>query len=527
MSLNAKVTSAVLVRLNAGSDERLISLGRPLTVVGSKGHARLRLLSSDVSGSHAVLLNIANNYFIRDLMSRGGVLLNEQPVREARLKYGDVIGVGNFRFRFEDAGLLRQPPLQFRAPPGALHLPGQIEPLRLDSMLFVIGRQEGANLVLKGSLVSKAHALVFEHQGQRLIRDLASRHGTFVNGEQIHEVVLRDGDLIQIGNVQFRYAELDISEESQNGAAGSHALKELEPVLSTNVADEHVATLNSGDVNIVEHRILPDLDSDEPPLRLESQSENAFPTEAADYEDDDGIRDEDSEPAWVLEEPDVAESSERAGSGTIDDVRDLASWAVVTGTNPLLADSANDSGSGLILRSDRSEDERPQSALPAEGADETVSEAVQHAEVEASPAQQKPPVIEVRSAPDANDNIFLQPADSLAALVRPKETTKSTRLASAQAADTAPTSPARPQVESRRPRPMPCKLKDSEELAAILGPGILALSGGHTLDEERPSNPRSPGPPRSRGRGAAITAATLLGTLSLIAAGAWLYLRRH
>ena len=508
MSLNPNVMSAVLVRLNAGSDERLISLGRPLTVVGSKGHARLRLLSSDVSGSHAVLLNIANNYFIRDLMSRAGVLVNEQPVRETRLKYGDVIGIGNFRFRFEDAGLLRQPPMQFRAPPGVLHVPDQREALRLDSMLFVIGRQAGANLVLEGSLVSKAHALIFEHNGVRLIRDLASRHGTFVNGENIHEVVLRDGDLIQIGNAEFRYSQLSVQEASSQRGADSHGQIHLNPMCSSIGEEEPVASFTASEVSIAEHRFVSEVHSkfERTPLRLNSPSEGAFAPDTDNFGGDSDTHDEDSNLAWVLERPDVAEISGDTLNGRVDDVSDLESLEGVTDPNSPLADSAINLSTG------------PSDPQPSK------CEASRNLTLNIDQVAHKPPPAERRPTADAEDSAFLQPMEQLEELSRLKSYTPPTdRASAAQVGETSRTCAVRPNAENRITRPKPGKLKDSEQLAAILGPGMLTLAGGETLDEAQSLDPR----PRAFGGAAAIAAAAVLGVLSLIAAGTWFFVRRH
>lgn len=513
MSLNPKVTSAVLVRLDAGSDERLISLGRPLTVVGSKGHARLRLLSSEVSGSHAVLLNIANNYFIRDLMSRAGVLVNEQPVRETRLKYGDVIGIGNFRFRFEDAGLLRQPPMQFRALPGALHLAGQSTPVRLDSMLFIIGRHEGANLVLEGQAVSKAHAIVFEHIGQRLIRDLASRHGTFVNGEQIRESVLRDGDLIRIGNNQLRYTQLMVRQESSEATTA-------------------------------EHRIVADIDSEtgSPPLQLESTSETVSTTESANFTANAEIPEEDSESACIVEGPHAAKTAAIGLSGTIDDVGDLEQWGVFTGSDPLLADSPIDPTSdpsdphGLSLTSDvfvdeaqaETRDDAPQQSVTfSEGARPTEQEGHLNG-LKALSAQNDSPAVSERSRADAEGNTFLQPAGSLATLVRPKETMPLARPApAAEAKEARPSSAAPARAGSRGQRPIPRKLKNPEQLAAILGPEVLSLSGSEMAEDEHASEQPRRSPRRAVGVPHVMAFAAVVGFLALIAAGAWFYLRRH
>lgn len=64
-----------------------------------------------------------------------------------------------------------------------------------------VGRHEQNDLVLDDARVSREHA-VFECTEQAItIRDLDSRHGTFVNGERIATKTLTDGDQVQLGHV--------------------------------------------------------------------------------------------------------------------------------------------------------------------------------------------------------------------------------------------------------------------------------------------------------------------------------------
>src|ERR1051326_9230371 len=78
----------------AGKPE--IPLSRTVTLIGSGAGARLQLISSTVSKSHALLVNCDRGPYVRDLASRTKLLVNEQPVREAVLHNGDIIQVGKF-----------------------------------------------------------------------------------------------------------------------------------------------------------------------------------------------------------------------------------------------------------------------------------------------------------------------------------------------------------------------------------------------------------------------------------------------
>ena len=66
-------------------------------------------------------------------------------------------------------------------------------------MPFEIGRRETNDLRLAGSEVSRDHAEIISDDGRYLLRDKASRYGTYVNGEQVAERVLAQGDRIRLG----------------------------------------------------------------------------------------------------------------------------------------------------------------------------------------------------------------------------------------------------------------------------------------------------------------------------------------
>lgn len=199
-----QVASPVLVRIDDAAAP-VIRIDRPLSIVGSKLHSHVRIVSRAVSGSHALLLNAGNHVFVRDLMSRTHLFLNDQEVTEARLKYGDVLRVGEMQFRYFDVNVVRKSLPRVLPAAGTLHPQDGGEAIRLDKPLFVVGRRLGADLRLNHRAVSKAHAVIYVEGHGRTIRDLGSRHGTFVNGTAVRSTPLVDGAVVQIGSTSFRY----------------------------------------------------------------------------------------------------------------------------------------------------------------------------------------------------------------------------------------------------------------------------------------------------------------------------------
>jgi Inner membrane component of T3SS, cytoplasmic domain len=81
--------------------------------------------------------------------------------------------------------------------------------LLVNKPVLTIGRAESCDLGLFGdAMIEKLHARIYQQDGRYLIADNASTHGTFVNDQRIAEpTLLRDGDLIRVGNAYVRFSE--------------------------------------------------------------------------------------------------------------------------------------------------------------------------------------------------------------------------------------------------------------------------------------------------------------------------------
>jgi len=69
----------------------------------------------------------------------------------------------------------------------------------------LVGKSTTCDICLDHNLVSEEHALIFKSGNACWIEDLNSKHGTFVNGIEIHRTKLKNRDKISIGNFALEF----------------------------------------------------------------------------------------------------------------------------------------------------------------------------------------------------------------------------------------------------------------------------------------------------------------------------------
>src|SRR5688572_27517238 len=213
-----------------------IPISRTVTIIGSRTDSRLHLHSSTVSKTHCMIVNTANGAYCRDLASRTKVIVNGRPQRESELNDGDKLQIGKFEFQFNAGSNVRPgKPMEFDpAPPAALHVEGGEMPLPMDERVVLIGRRTICDVPLTEESVSTTHAVIFEMNGKRYVRDLNSRTGTFVNGKPIaQQAELTFGDELKIGDTRMTYAPAaDVSHELDNliAPAASATALDVDPL---------------------------------------------------------------------------------------------------------------------------------------------------------------------------------------------------------------------------------------------------------------------------------------------------------
>ncbi len=69
----------------------------------------------------------------------------------------------------------------------------------------VLGRSQQAHITIPDGNLSRAHCAVVAAGKGYKVEDLKSTNGTFVNGKQIDQVILHDGDRIVIGETEMEF----------------------------------------------------------------------------------------------------------------------------------------------------------------------------------------------------------------------------------------------------------------------------------------------------------------------------------
>lgn len=103
---------------------------------------------------------------------------------------------------------------------------GQDFPLD-DRRSYIAGRSSEVDLILADDAVSRKHVRFYPARGRIWVRDLGSRNGTIVNGQNVERYCLREGDRIAIGSSLARVIRADLEGLSSKRAGEPHRSAEM------------------------------------------------------------------------------------------------------------------------------------------------------------------------------------------------------------------------------------------------------------------------------------------------------------
>lgn len=209
-----------------------IDITKPTFTIGRNPDNDVVVDDPTVSGHHARILKIQAAYFLEDLKSTNGTLLNSKAVDRRQLQDADVITIGHARLVFRDQSPVSlQPP--FTGAIGATDLdrtmvltgktprssvpacpPAKVEVLsgrtdrseyQLTKLVTVIGSQEDATIRLTGWFAPKVAAMIARRKEAWTL--IPSNHGKKVLLNQTRvttQVELKHGDQIDVAGTTLR-----------------------------------------------------------------------------------------------------------------------------------------------------------------------------------------------------------------------------------------------------------------------------------------------------------------------------------
>ena len=192
-----------------------VSLGRDETT----GTNDIVVGVAQVSNRHLLFVRLpGGGYEVQDLGSRNGTTFAGEPIQQRRLREGDQLDIaGTVQIRYLEMPSDEEAPTAPTPTDRRLDLAGKPE--------TVIGRDPGCDVQVSHPAVSKRHARIITAPGVhgRVLEDLGSTNGTFVNGEAVpagtpHALVA--GDVIRIGPVRLVFSADTLSEHDDSRAIG-------------------------------------------------------------------------------------------------------------------------------------------------------------------------------------------------------------------------------------------------------------------------------------------------------------------
>jgi pSer/pThr/pTyr-binding forkhead associated (FHA) protein len=198
----------------------VVPLVRDEITIGRKEGNTIRLTERNVSRRHARLVKADGRFIIEDLHSYNGVRINGQRITgETPLKAGDQIQIGDYQLalQYDDAALSDEPAarggdtalIAASGPPARLVMitpPAPGAEFALTSERCRIGRAEDLDVWVNHRSISREHAEIQkEPDGRHRVIDLNSANGVRVNGKDVQNAVLETGDVVELGQVRFRF----------------------------------------------------------------------------------------------------------------------------------------------------------------------------------------------------------------------------------------------------------------------------------------------------------------------------------
>lgn len=198
----------------------VVPLVRDEITIGRKEGNTIRLTERNVSRRHARLRRKNGTFVVEDLGSYNGVKINGDRVDgEIALSAGDRVGIGDYELALQLEGTEREAPADASERPSSADLAEPVPPARLVMLTAPapgaeyalgnadvrIGRSEDLEVWVNHRSISREHAKFSKEGDVFIVRDLDSANGVRLNGSDVREAELESGDILELGQVRFRF----------------------------------------------------------------------------------------------------------------------------------------------------------------------------------------------------------------------------------------------------------------------------------------------------------------------------------
>lgn len=233
-----------LIIKEKGKDaEKTEAFEREEILLGRASTNNIVLDNESVSRRHARIFPAGSDFFIKDLGSVAGTILNGMRLPKEEkyiLKHNDLITIDNFDIKFllidemlnqsfndvTDSDILEVKllkkvlrALDRESIPSIEVLNGTAEGKKAfitdDLEELTIGRDPLCAFPIEEYVISRNHAKIIKKWGGIIIQDLNSKNGVYVNNRKVTEEFLHDGDRIALGTIVLIFRnpkEIDINE---------------------------------------------------------------------------------------------------------------------------------------------------------------------------------------------------------------------------------------------------------------------------------------------------------------------------
>ena len=218
----------------------VVPLLRDEVTIGREKGNTIRLTERNVSRLHARLLKRNGSY--------NGVTINGERIESnAKLAAGDQLCIGDYDLAFQSdvvatANTLPSPKPRSQPPPRLVVLgePAAGAEFTLSKPALRIGRDERLDIWIDHKSISHEHAEVQVSDSKVTVYDLESANGMRVNGITASRAVLETGDILQLGEVRFRFLPAEgahslVSLPEESPDAGPSSSSSRKPVVAVSI----------------------------------------------------------------------------------------------------------------------------------------------------------------------------------------------------------------------------------------------------------------------------------------------------